>query len=191
VFIYATEQETQKDSAKPVQLTSLPLLITKVRHYCCVVNKTYGAIQMTALSSLKLTAAKKTNNVPQVIARRNKISVRIQEQIEMALAEQNGTAFAVTKLRSYVDKESGLRKQTEVNKRVKAWWFTSDNGKLALAVKYGARVLELSKGKFAVELASAAELVPTLEIVKSAVEQGELDDAIDSAATKLRSGFKK
>jgi TRAP-type mannitol/chloroaromatic compound transport system substrate-binding protein len=60
-----------------------------------------------------------------------------------------------------------------------------------LAVKYGARVLELSKGKFAVELASAAELVPTLEIVKSAVEQGELDDAIDSAATKLRSGFKK
>jgi TRAP-type mannitol/chloroaromatic compound transport system substrate-binding protein len=146
---------------------------------------------MTALSTLKLTATKKTNNVPQFIARRNKISIRIQEQIAMALAEKNGTAFAVTKLRSYVDKESGLRKQAQVNKRVKSWWFKSDNGKLALAVKYGARVLELSKGKFAVELASAAELVPTLEIIKSAVEQGELDDAIDLAANKLRIGFKK
>jgi hypothetical protein len=154
-------------------------------------NRLNGSIQMTALSTLKLTAAKKTNNVPQVTARRNKIVVRIQEQIAMALAEQSGTAFAVTKLRNYVDKESGLRKQTEVNKRIKAWWFTSDNGKLALAVKYGARVLELNKGKFAVELASAAELVPTLEVIKSAVLAGDLDAQIEAALGQLRDGFTK
>jgi TRAP-type mannitol/chloroaromatic compound transport system substrate-binding protein len=51
--------------------------------------------------------------------------------------------------------------------------------------------LELAKGKYAIEIASANELVPTLQIIKSAVENGELDSAIDYAANKLRSGFTK
>ena len=74
---------------------------------------------------------------------------------------------------------------------MKAWWFIGDNGKLAMAVRYGAKVLELAKGKYAIEIASANELVPTLQIIKSAVENGELDSAIDYAANKLRSGFAK
>lgn len=83
----------------------------------------------------------------------------------------------------------GLRKQVEVNKRIKQWWFTTDSGKLALSVRYGARLLELAKGKFAVELASEKELLPTLEIIKAAVLAGELDAAIDTASNKLRDGF--
>jgi hypothetical protein len=62
---------------------------------------------------------------------------------------------------------------------------------MALSVRYGARLLELAKGKFAVELASEKELVPTLEIIKAAVLNGELDAAMEVASTKLRSGFKK
>jgi hypothetical protein len=56
-------------------------------------------------------------------------------------------------------------------------------------VRYGARLLELAKGKFAVELASEKELLPTLEIIKAAVLAGELDVAIDTASNKLRDGF--
>ena len=85
----------------------------------------------------------------------------------------------------------GLRKQVEVNKRIKQWWFTADNGKLALSVRYGARLLELAKGKYAVELASEKELVPTLEIIKAAVLNDELDAAIDAASNKLRDGFQR
>ena len=146
---------------------------------------------MTTFSALKLTATKKPSQVPQVQQRRFKLSKRLWEQIELAKAEQNGTAFSVQKFRSYTDKESGLRKQIETNKRLKAWWFIGDNGKLAIAVRYGAKVLELAKGKYAIEIASANELVPTLQIIKSAVENGELDSAIDYAANKLRSGFIK
>ncbi len=146
---------------------------------------------MSNLNALKLTAAQKPTSLPQVQQRRDKLVKRIWEQIELAKAEQNGTTFAPIKFRSYTDKETGVRKQFETNKRVKAWWFTTDNGKLALSVRFGPKVLELAKGKYAVELADSDEIVNTLEIVKTAVLNGELDAAIDTAAKKLRDGFAK
>lgn len=146
---------------------------------------------MTALSSLKLTTAQKPTNQPQVVVRRNKMIERIAEQIELATAYANGTTHLFTKMRTFTDKETGVRKQLETSKRVKAWWFTSENGRLALAVRYGAKVLELAKGKHAIEIATIADLVPTLEVVRQAVADGELDGAIDSAANKLKSGFSK
>lgn len=146
---------------------------------------------MTALSALKLTATRKPQNLPQVVQRRNKLIGRIAEQIELAAAQANGTTHLFTKVRTLTDKETGIRKQVETSKRVKAWWFTAENGKLALSVRYGAKVLELAKGKYAIEVATAAELVNTLKIVKQATENGELDDAIDNAANSLKSGFGK
>ena len=146
---------------------------------------------MTALATLKLTNARKPQSLPQVVQRRNKMIGRIAEQIELATAHANGTTHLFTRVRGFTDKETGVRKQIETSKRVKAWWFTSDNGKLGLTVRYGAKLLELAKGKFAIEVATPAELVDTLEIVRTAVANGELDDAIDNAANKLRSGFSK
>lgn len=144
---------------------------------------------MTALSALKLSSARKPQNLPQVVQRRNKLIGRIAEQIELATAQANGTTHLFTKVRTLTDKDTGVRKQVETSKRVKVWWFATENGKLALSVRYGAKVLELAKGKYAIEVASTAELVNTLEIVKQATENGELDDAIDNAANKLKSGF--
>ena len=74
---------------------------------------------------------------------------------------------------------------------VKPWWFTTENGKTAISVRYGVRVLELAKGKFAVEVATNLDIASTLEIIKSAVESGELDAQLEVAAGKLRNGFKK
>ena len=59
------------------------------------------------------------------------------------------------------------------------------------AIRYGARVLELAKGKFAVELASPAELLPTLELVKAAIESGELDAQLESTAGALKKAFNR
>ena len=52
-------------------------------------------------------------------------------------------------------------------------------------------MLELAKGKFAVEIASEKELVPTLEALKSIAASGELDTQIEAASIKLRDGFTK
>ena len=146
---------------------------------------------MATLSTLKLSTAVKPTHMPAVQMRRNKLAKRLWEQSELAKAQQAGTQFTTTKFRSIDDPTTGLRKQVEVAKRVKQWWFTAENGKLALSVRYGARLLELAKGKYAVEVASEKELVPTLEIIKAAVLAGELDTAIDAASNKLRAGFQR
>lgn len=146
---------------------------------------------MATLSTLKLSSVVKPRNIPAVQLRRNKLSNRLYEQIQLATAQQTGTEFAPVRTRSYKDTETGIRKQITAAKRVKQWWFTADNGKLIVNVRYGTRVIELAKGKTAVEVASAADLVPTLELIKKAVEAGELDTQIAAASEKLRDGFGK
>jgi hypothetical protein len=146
---------------------------------------------MSTLNTLKLVASQKPTSLSPVLQRRNKLVKRIWEQIELAKAEQAGTTFAPVKFRSYTDKETGARKQVEIYKRVKSWVFTTDNGKLALSVRFGPKVLELAKGKFAVEVGARSDVVNVLEFVKAAAENGELDAAIDNAAKKLRDGFAK
>jgi hypothetical protein len=146
---------------------------------------------MATLSTLKLSTAVKPTHMPAVQVRRNKMSRRLWEQIELARAQQSGTEFAPVKQRSYLDKETGLRRQVESTKRVKPWWFTADNGKLVMNVLYGARRIELAKGKSSIEIGGIDQLLPTLELIKRAVEEGELDAQIEVAAIKLREGFGK
>lgn len=144
---------------------------------------------MSALNGLKLTAAQKPTQVPAIQQRRNKLAKRLWEQIELAKAQQQGSTFAPKKFRTVADAATGERRQVETLKRVKAWWFTADNGKLVLSVRYGTRVLELAKGKWAVEVGGEKDLVGVLEVVKTAVLAGELDAQIDAASQKLRAGF--
>ena len=146
---------------------------------------------MTTLATLKLTDAKKPNQVPQVIQRRRKLEKRVWQQIELAKAQQSGANYTIKRFRSYADKDTGARKQIETDVRVKQWWFTTDTGKLAISVRYGSKVLELAPKKYAVEIASERDLVKTLDMIKTAVVNGELDAAIETAATKLRAGFSK
>ena len=144
---------------------------------------------MTGLTGLKLTAAQKPAHVSPIQQRRNKMAKRLWEQAELAKAQLTGGTFAPVKFRSITDAATGERKQVEMNKRVKAWWFTADNGKLALSVRYGTKVLELAKGKWAVEVGSEKDLVGVLDLLKAAVLAGELDTQIENAANTLREGF--
>jgi hypothetical protein len=143
---------------------------------------------MSTFSTLKLTAAQKPTQIAPVVVRRNKLAKRIWEQQELLKAQQAGTQFVATKFRTVKDAD-GMRKTVETSKRVKAWWFTGDNGKLAISVRYGSKVLELAKGKYAIEVGGEKDLVNVLEVVKTAVLGGELDAAIENAANKLRDGF--
>lgn len=103
----------------------------------------------------------------------------------------DGKPFVVMKYRSVKDSETGLRKQVEVPKRIKPWWFQSETGKVCVAVKYGSWTIELAKGKPSVEVSSGEELVKALTAIKAAVEAGELDAQIETASASLRSGFRR
>jgi Na+-translocating ferredoxin:NAD+ oxidoreductase RnfC subunit len=144
---------------------------------------------MSTFASLKLTAAQKPSNISAVQVRRNKLAQRLAEQAALAKALQTGAQFTATRLRTVKDEQTGERTAVEVSKKIKAWWFTADNGKLALSVRYGARQLELAKGKYAIEVANERELLTTLEVVREAVIAGQLDAAIEAVSNKVRAGF--
>ena len=146
---------------------------------------------MNKLDGLKLVAVKKPTHTPTVVIRRNKLASKVWEQLQLAKSQIEGTKFEVKKYRSYTDKESGLRKQVEVSKRIREWWFRNEQGKVCVAIKYGTRVLELAKGKHSIEVANSNDLIKALELVKQAVEIGELDQQLEQASGSVRKSFKK
>jgi hypothetical protein len=145
---------------------------------------------MSTLAVLKLSTTKKSQSVTPAVQRRNKLNKKIAEQIQLARAHLAGTSYTSTRLRTIRD-DDGIRRMVEVPKKVRAWWWNAENGKIALNVRYGARVVEITKGKTAVEVATPNDLIPTLELIKKAVDAGELDIQLETASVKLREGFVK
>ena len=122
---------------------------------------------MSQLSHLKLVAVKKPRNMPAIVIRRNKLGSKLWEQIQLAKSQLEGTPFIVMKYKTVKDRETGLRKQVEVPKRIKPWWFQSDEGKVCVSVKYGSWTLELAKGKPSVEVASGEALIKASPLATS------------------------
>lgn len=145
---------------------------------------------MAALAALKFISAKKTNAASPAQQRRNKLSKKIFQQIELAKAVASGQHYAQRRFRT-VKGEDGSRTSVEVETAVRQWWWQQDNGKLALSVRYGSKVIALSPKSNAVECADYNELATALATIRTAVEAGELDAQIETASTKLRDGFRK
>ena len=147
---------------------------------------------MTGLTSLKLVTSKKHQTVSPIVHRRNKLISKVHQQLELCEAQQAGNIYAPKRLKTFVNKQTGERMTTEVVKRVKEWFWIGDNGKINLAVKYGAKTLPLNKkGANAIELASGDELIATLKTLKQVIANGELDDAITEVSTATRASFNK
>lgn len=145
---------------------------------------------MSTLASLKLVAAKKPTNHSPVVQRRNKLSSKVFEQIHLARAKSAGETYAPTKNKT-VTNTDGDRVVVTVPKRIKPWWFVAENGKCCIAVRYGAKVIEIAKGKTAIEVASSDALIEALEAVNAAVLTGELDAQIEAVSGQIRSAFNK
>ena len=146
---------------------------------------------MAILSTLKLVSAKRPANVPPVIQRRNKLLKALFEQVQLATAQVEGRVYAPTKRKTVKNVETGEAVSVSAPKRVKQWWFVSDNGKVNLSLRYGAKALALnSKGANAIELNDTAQVLQTLELLVNAVEAGEMDAAIEAVSVATRKQFK-
>ena len=146
---------------------------------------------MSTLDNLKFTTAKKPTHTPTIVLRRQKLSKRLWEQIQLVQAELQGKPYYSTRYKTVHDAATGLSRSVEQQRRVKQWFWTSDAGKICLSIRYGAKLIELAKGKNTVEVNNAKELVDALEKIKLAVELGELDVEIERASGALRAGFKR
>jgi len=146
---------------------------------------------MSSLSSFKLVAAKRPQQMPAVQVRRNKLMTKLHHQQKLAEAFQNGSTYAPIRVRSIRDKYTQEVKQVEVPVHVRQWWFVTETGSVVLQVKYGAKVMEIAKGKNSIEITDQNHLIKTLEMLREAVKNGELDTQIETAANIVKSRFKK
>ena len=145
---------------------------------------------MSALAKLKLVMAHAERKSPMVL-RRAKLTGKLVDQIASAKAATEGGTYAAKRVKFVQDGETGERKQVEIATRVKQWWWKAANGKIMLAIRYGAKPLELAKGKNAIEVGGMEGLIAALEAVKEAVQAGELDAQIEQVSGSLRAGFAK
>ncbi len=144
---------------------------------------------MSLLSALKLVAAKPQRVTDPVQLRRNKLITKLDEQIELAKAAQTGGSYTPTRAKRVKDAEGNVS-VLQVPRRVRAWYWLVDGGKVCVAVRYGGRVLELGKGKTAVE-SQPDQLVTTLGRLRDAASAGELDAQVEAASAGVRKGFKR
>lgn len=145
---------------------------------------------MSALAALKLTTARKPRALPEVVKRRSKLLGKLAEQKELAMAMAQGRNYTPMRLRTVLDAASGRRVVRELPVRIKPWWWVGERGETLLSIHYGSQILELAKGKTAVEVANTATMADVIDVIMHAVQNNELDAQIESASVKLRAGFK-
>jgi hypothetical protein len=128
---------------------------------------------MSSFKTLVFTPLPKLTAADPVIQRRNKLIVRLQQQI--ALVQDSN--FTLTRQKWIAD-EQGIKQLRELRKRVRAWWRADATGAVVLTVRYGAKPIEFEKGKAAIAVGKKDKLIPTIETVIAAVEAGELDTVL-------------
>jgi hypothetical protein len=157
-----------------------------------LINTHRRKVMSQALASLKLINAKRESTVDPIQFRRSKLNDKLKIQIEMAKALSRGEQFTVKRMKKVTDEVSGQTSLIEVAKRTKTWWFTNnDTKKVAVQLFYGNKVVDLAKGKNAVEVSNGDELIAVLLKLQEAVLDGSLDGQIAVAADSVKSRFAK
>ena len=146
---------------------------------------------MTIIASLKVTNANRPRQQPAIVQRRNKLINALHDQLELARAEAEGREYLKTRRRHVKNPVTGEYAEAVVSRRPRAWFWTADDGKLYLSLRYGTRVLELAKGKSAIEVGEKRQLVPVIEALKQAVAAGEVDPQLTAAGQEVSSRFSK
>ncbi len=146
---------------------------------------------MSTLGQLKLVTAVKPQHMPDILKRRYKLSNKLWEQICLAKSTFLNQPFDLKKVKRVKNAETGQTETISVAKRIRPWWFNAEDGSICFSIKYGAKIIELAKGKPSIQVESDLDLISKLELVKQAIEAGELDSQIEQISGTLRSNFKK
>ena len=147
---------------------------------------------MSIVTNLKLITTVKSSAVSPVLLRRSKLLAKVQEQLDLCEAKRNQQIYAHKRLKIGINKETGERTTIETIKRVKEWFWTTENNKINLVIKYGSKTLLLNKkGANAIEITNVTELIGILHKLKDAVVAGEFDDAISEVSDATRKAFNK
>jgi hypothetical protein len=137
---------------------------------------------MIQLADVKLVSAVRPTFQDPVTLKRSKFISRVAEQLEIANLLLNGGQNPFTSLQDPVS----LKRP----RKVSPWWWTDKDGKYLMTIKYGSKVIELAKGKPAVQAETLDQIIEVLKSLKLATSNGELDLHLSQASELIRKKFK-
>jgi hypothetical protein len=121
-------------------------------------------------AKLNFVALPKNFRNDPVMKRREKMLSQLEQQRNLA----QDPSFTIVQQR-WVKDENGVKQPVERHKQIKRWWLRNGMGDCLLIIRYGSRVLELQKGKAAIDTGGEANLVAVIEEIMRMTKEGELD----------------
>ena len=144
---------------------------------------------MGYLDKLNVTQLKRPETLSPTEQRRAKLVAKLEEQLAVAQATAEGKRYVVNKAGWTRDNDGN--KTRIVTERVIRPWFWPEGEGFCLVVRYGAKILELSKGKRAINITSAALIPGAINTLIAATKGGELDAAINAAIAGIKAATVK
>jgi hypothetical protein len=132
---------------------------------------------MSALKSLTFTTLPKIGANPTLDRRTNMIA-RLEEQ-KLLLSDPN----YIRTLRTWV-KKNGELTPFDKQKRVLPWWRVNADGSYVFFVRLGSKPIEFEKGKNSIAVPSLNKIPLAIDILITAVRNGELDQQLASEETR-------
>ncbi len=144
---------------------------------------------MSIIETLRFSevSRKSENSTPHILMRRRLLSA-LDEQIQGANFEAAGKHFYRTVEKTVKNAETGVSERRTVERPLrKMWWRSNDT--VMLELRFGNRVMKVGTGN-SIVVGAIENLVPVLEQLKLAVQNGELDDAMKATSDARKRGRK-
>lgn len=129
---------------------------------------------MAHLAALKIVNKTALSTLSAEERKRDKLIMKLQEQLAMAEAAIKGTIYARHKWVTRAD-EDGEPERVQRPVRLKQWWYKDRTGDVLFTVRYGSKTLELAKGMAAIDVGTIDKLPAVINTLIKAVHAGELD----------------
>lgn len=146
---------------------------------------------MSTLSTLKLSDASPRQQLSTVDRKRRKLLEQLDLQIKAADSAVAGETYQHEVKRWVRDEGSADKILVTQVRPVRQWWWTNPVGIVMLSLRQGNRVIEVAPGKNSIEVGTLADLPNTLELLRKAVAEGELDGQLDTADVRRTSKAKQ
>ena len=134
---------------------------------------------MASLKTLTFKTIERNRRESEIIARRHKLIVKLEEQQKVLEHHVKSEQYVVTGPK-WMQNNHGERVLVQKQRVIRPWFFERDNG-YYLQVKYGTRILSVDGVHNAIFVEAISDLSGVLSELIKATEAGELDAAIAQA----------
>ena len=134
---------------------------------------------MASLKTLTFKTIERNRRESEIIARRHKLIVKLEEQQKVLEHHVKSEQYVVTGPK-WMRNNHGERVLVEKQRVIRPWFFERDGG-YYLQVKYGTRILSVDGVHNAIFVEATSDLSEVISKLITATEAGELDAAIAQA----------